>query len=415
MTTIPGRQSPIRRKSESRLKIVKHALGPQGETVFNSLGNETSESAASVLEAVNAGRNQDAERVKLGNQIADLVGDNVDVAFKLLDDPKVTSLRDIAANYGFSHIASITTNGSLSPSLAVSRTTSSSSTNNVNNTNKFTLRFRQKLFALEPTAVLQQTISADPDQDHNGSLPIHPKPEVRKEISNFLQRNPTFDIRSKSVLEAIHNDQTNLQKLDPAVRTDVVDSLKHLQRVQALTSSPEAIKPLLDQGFTSAFVVSSMPKKQFVSRMTAPLAGTVFNQTQAKRVATSIHDHAMASRLSADNALVGIHQAVRGSGLQVIDGTSNLNDRKRLFNTLISSSTGSPESIDLDAIFGDMDMCECSSCLDVTSPTNYYVDLMQYLRNNDLQSKNSNTSQTGITGTALEKFFIRRPDLQHLQ
>jgi hypothetical protein len=412
-STATGDKRNALRISENRLKIIKHALGTQSGDLVKDLENATAETAPQVLESINAGRNKDAERVRLANALAGLVDDKIGVAFKILDDSSTNSARDIALNYGFNSVSSLASSHEAGPSSGAEHIASSA-----NDDKEFAQRFRWRLYALEPTAVLQQMISSDDSAENsNDCLPIHSSTQVRKEVANFLSRNHGFNIRTSSVLTALHDDRKNMDSLQSHVAASVRSSLKLLQRVQALTPTPESIKPLMDEGLTSALQVSSIPKKQFVSRMVPRLIDSGTPDNHAKRLANNIHDHAMISRMRADNYLVQIRQAVRGSGLRAVDGETKFSDRRLLAGNLVGSVSGSPESVDLDAIFDDMDTCECDSCLDVTSPTAYYVDLLQYLRNNDLDtgSKWSNTGQKGIDGTALEKLFQRRPDLQYLQ
>jgi hypothetical protein len=83
--------------------------------------------------------------------------------------------------------------------------------------------------------------------------------------------------------------------------------------------------------------------------------------------------------------------------------------------------------LNLETLFGNMDFCECEECTSVYSPAAYFVELLQYLRNNNLGSdpksgnpdptQNPNIKKDGkdITGTPLEKLFRRRPDLGCLE
>jgi hypothetical protein len=66
-------------------------------------------------------------------------------------------------------------------------------------------------------------------------------------------------------------------------------------------------------------------------------------------------------------------------------------------------------------LFGSLDYCECDECLSVYSPASYFVELLQFLRNNDLDPNNPSKGQKGIAGTPLEKLFRRRPDLGCLE
>ena len=57
----------------------------------------------------------------------------------------------------------------------------------------------------------------------------------------------------------------------------------------------------------------------------------------------------------------------------------------------------------LDTLFGGMDHCECEDCTSVYSPASYFVELLQYLRNNDLDPTKPNLIHNGIANTPLEK------------
>jgi hypothetical protein len=406
--------------SEARIKIVKLALGgDMNEDLHKILRNAPPAATVQHIQTsmLNAGLSGDTARIGLALTVADVVNDNVDLAEKILQNPKITSTRDIATNYGLSRIMSLAADGNAPIVQAVAAAAPPHPGPNIK-AKAVALGFQRRMFAVEPTAVLQQMIASE-DEDSNPSeqLPIHSSAAVRTEVAKFLARQPGFNIRTTSVIAALHQDEANIKDIDLQIRSDVTESLKLLQSVQALAPTPEAIKPLLDTGWTDATRLSSVPKKRFVTKMVPGLAESGASLAEAGMLASNIHDHAMRSRLRADHALVQIHQAVRGTGLKAVDGESNLSDRKLTFNQLASDATGGPIPIDLDTLFGDMDMCECEACLDVTSPTAYYVDLLQYLRNNDLDTGStwSNTGQEGIVGTALEKLFLRRPDLQHLQ
>ena len=78
--------------------------------------------------------------------------------------------------------------------------------------------------------------------------------------------------------------------------------------------------------------------------------------------------------------------------------------------------------LNLEKLFGDMDFCECEECASVYSPASYFVELLQFLRNNNLDpkdptdpSKKNPNIHPGIKGTPLEKLFRRRPDLGCLE
>ncbi|ESS71646.1 hypothetical protein MGMO_93c00040 [Methyloglobulus morosus KoM1] len=74
-----------------------------------------------------------------------------------------------------------------------------------------------------------------------------------------------------------------------------------------------------------------------------------------------------------------------------------------------------------DLLFGDADMCECGECNSVYSAAAYFVELLNYLRNNNLDPNAPGTmairknDRFDISNTPLEKLFNRRPDLGCLE
>jgi Tc toxin complex TcA C-terminal TcB-binding domain/Neuraminidase-like domain len=184
-----------------------------------------------------------------------------------------------------------------------------------------------------------------------------------------------------------------------------------LQRVQALTPKAEAIPVLLNAGINTALQVSAMPQKKFTD---------AFKDTLGQDTALQIHDHAMKISLRNEQALTHLHQTIKGTGFAAIDG-ENLEHRIQIFQKVAKEYA---VNINLEELFGDVDFCECDNCNSLTSPAAYFVDLLQYLRSNNLDPsidaesgtpKFPNTRVTGYGGTALEKLFRRRPDLQHLE
>lgn len=405
----------------ARSEIIRLALDPSAKDLNEIAKDSTAASSPHALRShlLASDRKTDAERLNLANVLASAVDEDVELAREILLDPKIKTTRSIAVQYGLHRIRSLVENAQQPADGVVAMSKRMSTSSAAERASKLATSFRRHLYAEEPTAVLQQMIASD-DEAANPSenLPIHSSPEVRKGVANFLARRPGFNIRTASVITELEADDGGADATEPEFRKDVAESLKLLQRVQALAPAPEAIAPLLEMNLTSAAQLSSIPKKKFISAFSPRLAQNGASLDEVKVLATNIHEHAMASRLRADNALVQVHQALRGSGLRAIDGEGKLDpNSSELSRLMLSDSSGEQQPVNLDALFADMDMCECDACLDVTSPTAYFVELLQYLRNNNLDSdpKYGNTGQAGWTGTALEKLLIRRPDIQHLQ
>ena len=49
-----------------------------------------------------------------------------------------------------------------------------------------------------------------------------------------------------------------------------------------------------------------------------------------------------------------------------------------------AQDTLADNNLSWDMIFGDADLCECGECTSVYSAASYFVELLQYLRNNNL-------------------------------
>jgi hypothetical protein len=60
-------------------------------------------------------------------------------------------------------------------------------------------------------------------------------------------------------------------------------------------------------------------------------------------------------------------------------------------------------------------ICDCNECLSVCSPASYFVELLEYLRNNNLQPGHVHTGEADIEGTPLQMLLRRRPDLGCLE
>jgi hypothetical protein len=104
---------------------------------------------------------------------------------------------------------------------------------------------------------------------------------------------------------------------------------------------------------------------------------------------------------------------MRGTGLAIIDGKPQTIEARIGGLQQVADQQG--VRLNLSTLFDSLDHCECDECLSVYSPAAYFVELLQFLRNNDLDPNNPNTGKKGIAGTPLEKLFRRRPDLGCLE
>jgi hypothetical protein len=107
-----------------------------------------------------------------------------------------------------------------------------------------------------------------------------------------------------------------------------------------------------------------------------------------------------------------MRESVKGTGLAIIDGNTTREERLALAQKAADDAN---VPVNLESLFGSIDYCECEDCLSIYSPAAYFVELLQYLRNNNLDKTKVKTDPNDIAGTPLEMLFRRRPDLSCLE
>jgi hypothetical protein len=299
--------------------------------------------------------------------------------------PNVASLRDVALQFDTEKLAALVDPASV-PAATPGTTPEEKKQN-------FATSLQRKLFAAQPSAVLQRMVQ-------NAEIPIADS-NVRAGVATFLSSHPDFQIGTTSVYTALKSPDA-LKDVPEQHRTGVVDQLKTLQRVQALSPAPEAIPLLLKANLTSAFQVGEMPESTFL---------TAHGKTLGEDTARQVYTHAINTRIRNENALMTMRESIKGTGLAIIDGETSLAARLTSMQAVADQYT----PLNLQTLFGSLDSCECDDCLSVYSPASYFVELLQFLRNNNLDPNNANTGQEGIANTPLEKLFRRRPDLGCLE
>ncbi|MFF0284089.1 neuraminidase-like domain-containing protein [Rhodococcus aetherivorans] len=331
-------------------------------------------------------------KLKLANDIAEWSDDHVPIVEALTKNPKITSLRDVATRYGVTQLTALVKAHGQYPEEHEAGATEARA-------QQTAIHLRRGLYAFEPTAVLHRMVIDD-------EVPIGDA-TVRSGVAAFLDNQPDFDMRTTSLYAAFDRPQA-FEGVAEEVKPAVVDNLKVLQRVQAISPVPEAVPVLMSAQLTSGFEVAQVPESTFVSG---------FGATLGEDIARQVYTTAIDTHIRNENALAGMRDIVRGSGLAVIDGASTLEHRLTTF-TRIAETTHNP--INLHDLFGDIDRCECDDCLSIYSPAAYFVELLQFLRNNNLDPDPKSplkpkTDPKDISGTPLEMLFRRRPDLKCLE
>lgn len=325
-------------------------------------------------------------RLNTADTLADWSHDHASLVRALVDDTRINGLRDVALLYDVPGLTEHITPGDL-PADAPGTTPADKA-------RLFAAGLRRELFVTATTPILRQMI-------HGGEIPT-PDSQTRGAIATFLANQPSLELRTTSVYTAIAAPDA-FADIPDQDRPTVVEHLRRWQPVLALCTTPEAVPALINAGLTSAFAVAQLSEASFVRSHADTLGADVARQ---------LHHRATDTVIRNENALAGMRDTVRGSGLAIIDGEATVNDRIAAFEAA-ATSTNTP--INLHKLFGTIDYCECEDCLSIYSPAAYFVELLQFLRNDNLADNKIRTNPKDIKNTPLEMLLRRRPDLGCLE
>jgi hypothetical protein len=349
-------------------------------------------------------------KLKLANSVAELADHHPNITGGILADAEVSTLRDVANKYSNQKLAALfkptepaKENGQHLPGI---------------------ISFQRKVFHREPSAFVARMVRDDeipightisrPDAGSQNRVAVaavvsaaaEPKPQntVKDGVLRFFANNTSFNIRDTSVVPLV-TDAKAMDGILEDIKPGVIRSLKILQTTQALSHTPEAIPGLMKTNMTTAQRVSQVSETDFVKNFAEDVGG--------EENARSIHTHATNVIIRNDLALTNILQTVRGTGISMIDSKGQT--RAQRITKMKDAAKQLPQQIDLEKLFGQLEVCVCDDCNSVTSPAAYFVELLQYLRNNNLDPSKTASGQPGYEGTPLEVLLRRRPDLADLE
>ncbi len=257
-----------------------------------------------------------------------------------------------------------------------------------------------ELYAKEPTAVVVNMIN-DPKvpllNNDNG-----------KYIAELLSKTPEFNIKTTSVHELIKK-KDFLKGLPENKKKQITTELKTLQRITLISPVPEAVPALINKNYVSAYAITILPPVQFIS--------TMKGIELPEETLAHIYAEAENRKIINEQTIIKIKEAGEKTGIRIIDDERLVKGEPNNSNRIDPEvqSVLTKNNLSWDLLFGDADFCECDECASVYSAAAYYVDLLQYLRNNNLDPKAVKLNPTDITGTPLQKLFARRPDLGRLE
>lgn len=310
--------------------------------------------------------------------------DNLEFAHHLVSafqkDGQINSMRDIAVK--FNKVAFIEEMKKVAPEIEEDK-------------NAFALNLYRKLFYLEPTAMLVNMI-----RDQQVSM-------MNASVAEVLSKQLDFNIKTTSIYEVIKNEEA-FNDIPLENHETVITQLKTLQRITAI-STPDALPVLYNANLHSAMQISAIPQKQFIAVMSK--SGLDDNTLM------QIHSNAQQARVRNEQAIMALKEVGKGTYIDMID-KSMVAVPGEIIDGIFTENL-QKHNISWDFLFGDADFCECDECNSVYSAAAYYVELLEYLRNNNLDPSNPmiaiKNDPKDISGTPLEKLFDRRPDLGCLE
>lgn len=228
---------------------------------------------------------------------------------------------------------------------------------------------RTEAFRIQPTATVQGMLEKEKLAltKVEASVKTDAIGVLSKLKDNFMSVHPI------SAIPAVHPDALNHVPSEnvPAV----MGLLKKISRTVAISPTTKVVEHMSNTGITSALAVSQIPKSNFVSSVFEGSAGAISPATAALT-----HDLATTTVRRNENMAMALVTAGRGTGLKAIDGDGF--DRKLQLQVQIQQQG---LDLNIENLFGSMDMCVCDDCTTVYSASSYFIDLLIYLRNNNLR------------------------------
>lgn len=213
-----------------------------------------------------------------------------------------------------------------------------------------------------PTQVMAHMVKTDQlvlGADHNS---------VKADVATVLVRAaevPGFSV-GRTPLGAFLRDHEPklLNGMSPRRAAAAVKQVKTLHRLYQITPHDEALKVLLDNGFTSAFDVTAMPEEAFVRRFGGdkriPVAQARTIYQKAHQVSSVITTFFAAAK-----------QIEHPPPVHVLSPAPTVIDAAK--NNLIKHYPT------MERLFGSLDYGECDHCRSVLSPAAYLVDILKFL------------------------------------
>lgn len=199
---------------------------------------------------------------------------------------------------------------------------------------------------------------------------------TQEELVRFLTNNPdfTFETNIDRYLASKNGGVTSSTR-DVATLTQQLKQQQRVYNVSPATGKFSAMSTLLDAGLDSAQAIVHTGHHVFVKSLSGLLGG--------EAIANEIYDNAAQTNAEA-LSVFGQYSMALNIGTPVV----------------IRNHTAQGANIpNWQALFGSLNFCECEHCRSVYSPAAYFVDLLQFVKQQN----------------ALDLLFARRSDLGEIQ
>ncbi|HTN45665.1 MAG TPA: neuraminidase-like domain-containing protein [Flavipsychrobacter sp.] len=201
-------------------------------------------------------------------------------------------------------------------------------------------------------------------------------------VVSFLTNNPHYNLATDSIYDIAEGD-FDFTGIDPEEDLPFLkEELAPFQRLARVTgNTPGAIEVLKKDNLTSAHaIVNAKSREQFVADYGSQLGGAAN--------ATAYYNNAARISVAANEAAIQLRQYNNGATPYVFQGN------------LTIDPVAAPE---LATLFGSLEQCGCEYCMSLYSPSAYYTDILNFIK----QSSNSAAS-------AFTELTRRRPDLLYI-
>ena len=196
-------------------------------------------------------------------------------------------------------------------------------------------------------------------------------------LTTFFSKNTEFNIRQESILTILDKEDA-LIDIPEEQRSQVAIQLKTLQRITAISPDSKAVEVLYNKNMHSARQISDLSEGNFIQRY-----GTEMGEAEAKQV----YRNALAVNTRNQQAIMTMRDAMTPTGVALLDQSTN---QVRQADPL---GKDGGVTISYEILFWSADYCECGHCNSIYSPSAYFVELLQYIRNNNLDPDNLNTGK----------------------